>query len=163
MSTQGSVPPQLDPNSLYTDQERRDALKLRTYNNILAQIHNKIRVLSRLPNNDKTLLFSVPDFVMGVPRFSTRDCILYAVWNLRQTNFDVQYVPPNVLFISWKRHDTLYKEEKNPIVQSMKNAIQYKEQQKHNEEEKPVKPVLKKTTQTYIPVVQETTKKVTFV
>ena len=53
MSNQGSVPPSLDPASLYGEQEKRDELKLRTYNNILEQVHNKIRIISRMPNNDK--------------------------------------------------------------------------------------------------------------
>ena len=117
-----------------------------------------------MPNTDKSLLFPVPDFVIGVPRFSLRDCILFLVWNLRQNNFDVRYYQPNTLFISWARHDAEYKEEKNPIVQSMRNAIQYKEQLQHNEEKQPVKPALKKTTQTYIPAAsQPETKKVTFI
>jgi Family of unknown function (DUF5759) len=162
MSIQGSVPPKLDPQSLYSEQEKRDALKLKTYNNILEQIHNKIKTISRQPNNDKSLLFQVPEFVMGVPRFSTRDCILYMVWNLRQSHFEVQYYPPNLLWISWRKHDTLYKEERNPIVQTMRNAL-VQQQQQQQPVEAP-KPVLKKTTQQYVSApAADTTRKVTFI
>jgi hypothetical protein len=164
MSAQGSVPPKLEPQSLYTEQEKRDALKLKTYNNLLEQAHNKIKTASRLPNNDKSIVFQVPEFVMGVPRFSTRDCILYMVWNLRQSNFDVQYYHPNIVWISWKRHDVKYKEEQNPIVQVMRNAIAKQEEQVNKLVEQP-KPAIKKTTQQYIapPTTGDTTRKVTFI
>jgi len=162
MSGQGPLPPQLDPQSLYSDQERRDALKLKTYNNILEQIHTKIKTISRMPNNDKSLLFQVPEFVMGVPRFSTRDCILYVVWNLRHSNFEVQYYPPNLLWVSWRLHDTLYKEERNPIVKVLINAM---EQKKKPAPEPQAKPVIKKTTQQYVspPTNYDNVKKVTFI
>ena len=158
-----ALPPQLDPQSLYSDQERRDTLKLKTYNNILEQAHTKIRTISRMPQNDKSLLFQVPEFVMGVPRFNMRDCILYIVWNLRHSNFEVQYYPPILLWISWRKHDTLYKEERSPIVVTMKNAIEQKQQPTL---EAPVKPVIKKTTQQYVSPPSsnyDSVKKVTFI
>jgi hypothetical protein len=165
-SNNGSVPPKLDPSTLYSEQEKRDALKLKTYNNILESAHNKIRVISRMPNNDKSLLFVVPEFVIGVPRFNTRDCILYLVWNLRNSHFDVQYYHPNLLHISWKKHDDLYREQRNPIVQTMRNALEDSNQAKNTIVEASMpKPVIKKTTQNYlVPQQQEsTTKKVTFI
>jgi hypothetical protein len=165
-SNNGSVPPKLDPSTLYSEQEKRDALKLKTYNNILESAHNKIRVISRMPNNDKSLLFVVPEFVIGVPRFNTRDCILYLVWNLRNSHFDVQYYHPNLLHISWKKHDDMYREQRNPIVQTMRNALEDTNQAKNTIVEASMpKPVIKKTTQNYlVPQQQEsTTKKVTFI
>jgi len=166
-----SNPPKLDPASLYSEQEKRDALKLKTYNNILESAHNKIRVNSRMPNNDKSLLFVVPEFVIGVPRFSTRDCILYLVWNLRNSKFDVQYYHPNLLHISWRKHDTQYREERNPIVQMMKvaqdNSISSANAANavRNTIVEATKPALKKTTQQYMPPAKEdtNTKKVTFI
>jgi hypothetical protein len=166
MST-GAAPPKLDPSTLYNEQEKRDALKLKTYNNILESAHNKIRVFSRMPNNDKTLLFVVPEFVIGVPRFNTRDCILYLVWNLRNSHFDVQYYHPNLLHISWKRHDDQYREQRNPIVQTMRNALDNTVKDRNAIVEATLpKPVIKKTTQNYMTQYKEpesTTKKVTFI
>jgi hypothetical protein len=159
MST--DAPPKLDPLSLYSEQEKRDVLKLKTYNNILESVHNKIRIIAKMPNNDKSLLFTVPDFVIGVPRFNIRDCILYLAWNLRNSNFVVQYYQPNLLWISWRKHEQQYKDERSPIVQTMKNAIESPKQGINDE--KQIKPTLKKTTQQYIPPQSDTTKKVTFI
>jgi hypothetical protein len=155
------VPPKLDPATLYSEQEKRDELRLKTYNNILEQVHNKIRIIAKMPKNDKTLLFTVPEFVIGVPRFNTRDCILYLAWNLRNSNFDVQYYQPNLLWISWQKHEQQYKDERSPIVQTMKNAIEAPKLQ--ITEERNIKPTIKKTTQQYITPQSDTTKKVTFI
>jgi len=163
----GSSPPKLDPSTLYSEQEKRDQLKLKTYNSILESVHNKIRINSRMPNNDKSLLFVVPEFVIGVPRFSTRDCILYLAWNLRNSKFEVQYFHPNLLFISWKKHDEQYREERNPIVQTMRNAIGDDEKARNAIIEASVpKSVIKKTTQQYFSPQKEqdsNVKKVTFI
>ena len=159
MST--GAPPKLDPSTLYSEQEKRDELRLKTYNNILAQVHNKIRVIAKMSRNDKSILFTVPEFVIGVPRFNTRDCILYLAWNLRNSNFDVQYYPPNLLWISWQKHEQQYKDERSPIVQTMKNAIEQPKTQ--TIEEKQLKPTIKKTTQQYISPQSDSVKKVTFI
>jgi len=164
MSTPGSGrPPHLDPATLYLEQEKRDALRLKTYNNILEQVHTKIRTIARMPTSDRSLLFVVPEFVMGVPRFNTRDCILYLAWNLRNSKFDVDYHHPNLLHISWKKHETQYREERSPIVQVMRNATQPQSQGLASAPEPP-KPAIKKTTQQYIPPPPDSTvKKVTFI
>ena len=159
MST--GVPPKLDPASLYSEQEKRDVLRLKTYNNILGNVHNKIRIISKMPNNDKSLLFTVPEFVLGVPRFNVRDCILYLAWNLRNSKFEVQYFNPNLLWISWRKHEEQYKNEKSPIVQTMKNAIE--PPKPLIMEDKQIKPTIKKTTQQYITPQSDSVKKVTFI
>jgi len=169
MSNQGSgQPPKLDPTTLYLEQEKRDALRLKTYNNILEQVHTKIRTIARMPTSDRSLLFVVPEFVMGVPRFNTRDCILYLAWNLRNSKFDVEYHHPNLLFISWKKHETQYREERSPIVQTMRNAMltpqQLLYQQQSQQPQEAPKPAIKKTTQQYVtPPADPTVKKVTFI
>ena len=165
MSNNGSLPPRLDPTTLYSDQERRDALKLKTYNNILESVHNKIKINSRMPNNDKSFLFCVPEFVMGVPRFNQRDCVLYIAWNLRNSHFEVQYFHPNLLYISWRKHDAQYREERNPIVQTMRNAID-EDKNKNTIVDNTPKSVIKKVTHQYLPPQKEqdsNVKKVTFI
>lgn len=161
--SQGPGPPKLDPTTLYDEQEKRDVLKLKTYNSILEQVHNKIRLIAKIPDAEKHLYYEVPDFVLGVPRFNRRDCILYLVWNLRNSKFDVQYYPPSLLHISWQRHEQQYKEERSPIVQMLKNAIDVPQSPQQSQ---PTKPAIKKTTQNYIPPTQQSessSKKVTFI
>ena len=47
------------------------------------------------------------------------DCIVYLVWQLRQSGFEVRFTWPNLLYISWKHHEGAYLANKNPIVQAM--------------------------------------------
>ena len=47
------------------------------------------------------------------------DCIVYLVWQLRQSGFEVKFTWPNFLYISWRHHEGAYLANKNPIVQAM--------------------------------------------
>jgi len=47
------------------------------------------------------------------------DCIVYLVWQLRQSGFEVKFTWPNFLYISWRHHEGAYLANKNPIMQAM--------------------------------------------
>lgn len=47
------------------------------------------------------------------------DCIVYIVFQLRQSGFEVKFTWPNLLYISWKHHEGAYITNQNPIVQAM--------------------------------------------
>ncbi len=63
--------------------------------------------------------YDVPEWQPGCPRFDVKDCILYMVWNLRNSGFQVVYVPSNRLLISWKEQSIQYYQEDSPIRQAM--------------------------------------------
>jgi len=50
------------------------------------------------------------------------DCIVYLVWQLRQSGFEVRFTWPNVLFISWRHHEGAYLATQNPIMKAMTPA-----------------------------------------
>lgn len=116
------MPPILNPSSLYTEEARRDATRIRIYNNVLQQIYNKIRAIARIPGNEKSLWYVVPEFIPGTPRFDVGDCIVYLAWNLRNAGYMVQYTHPNLMFISWKNHDMRYQEVESPWAQVLEAA-----------------------------------------
>ena len=64
----------------------------------------------------------VPEFIPGTPRFDIGDAILYIVWNLRNIGYTVDYTHPNLLYISWKSHDDVYRKVESPMSQVM-NAV----------------------------------------
>jgi len=47
------------------------------------------------------------------------DCIVYIVFQLRTSGFEVKFTWPNLLYISWAHHEASYLESQNPIVQAM--------------------------------------------
>jgi hypothetical protein len=45
--------------------------------------------------------FVVPEIIIGVPKYDQASCIAYLLDKLKQNGFNVKYIHPNTLFISW--------------------------------------------------------------
>jgi hypothetical protein len=114
-----AAPPHLTPASLFEDQAKLDAVRLGVYNRLLAAVHQKIKFTASLPGTPQMSFYDVPEWQPGCPRFDVKDCILYIVWNLRNSGFQVVYVPSNRLLISWKEQSIQYYQEDSPIRQAM--------------------------------------------
>ena len=112
-------PPKLNPNELYDRRIRRDQSRLRTYNQVLEQIHGRIFSASQLPGHPAYLMYTVPPFIFGLPKLDLEDLVVYLVYMLRQSGFEVRFTYPNLLYISWRHHEKDYLLHQNPIVQAM--------------------------------------------
>ncbi len=120
------MPPVLNPSSLYKEEARRDATRIRTYNMILNQIYNKVKATSRIAGGDKAIWYVVPELIPGTPRFDMADAVLYIVWNLRNVGYTVEFTYPNGLFISWQAHDAHYRTTESPwskVLQSAREMV----------------------------------------
>ena len=111
--------PQLNPSELYDKRKSKDVARLRAYNKILEQIYNRIRVMSKLPNSAAYLMYTVPQFILGLPKIDLEDCVVYLIYQLRHGGYEVRYSPPNMLYISWAHHERSYLIDQSPIMQSM--------------------------------------------
>ena len=116
--------PRLQPKDLYDKRIRRDHARLRAYNALLEQIYHRVYSTSQLSGNTSSVLYSVPPFILGLPKLDMEDCVVYIVWQLRQAGFEVRFTWPNILYISWKHHEGDYLANKNPIVQAMAPSSQ---------------------------------------
>lgn len=110
----GLLPPVLNPASLYKEEAKRDATRIRTYNMILSQIYNKIKAASRIAGGDKAVFYIIPEIIPGTPRFDMGDAVLYIVWNLRNVGYFVEFTYPSALYISWRAHDEVYRAVESP-------------------------------------------------
>lgn len=110
--------PVLKPSSLFTERASRDKSRLKAYNQILDQIYTKIKAASKIPGNT-WILYTVPPFVLGLPKIDLEDCIVYLVFQLRQASYEVKYTYPNLLFISWAHHERNYILKDSPIMKAM--------------------------------------------
>lgn len=115
----GMDPPLLRVSELYKRRQAKDAARLRAYNQILDTVHHRIRVQGNLPNSPCSLLYTIPPFVLGLPKIDLEDCVVYLVFQLRQSGFEVRYSYPNLLAISWTHHERSYITEQSPITQAM--------------------------------------------
>ena len=122
--------PQLNPSELYDKRRTKDAGRLRAYNKILEQIYNRIRTISKLPNAQCFILYTVPPFILGLPKLDLEDCVVYLVHQLRHAKYMVQYTYPNLLRISWEHHEKAYIVEQSPIMQTMLASFEKSEAEK---------------------------------
>lgn len=111
--------PHLNVNDLYRKRQSRDTARLKAYNKILEIVHHRIRTISELPNSPCSLLYTIPPFILGLPRIDLEDCVVYLVYQLRMAGFDVRYTYPNLLNINWSHHEKSYILEQSPIMLAM--------------------------------------------
>jgi len=141
--------PQMQVSELYKRRIAKDAARLRAYNQILESIYSRIRNQSQLPNSPANLLYTIPPFILGLPRIDLEDCVVYLVYQLRQNGFQVKYSYPNLLAISWMHHERDYIMGQSPIMQAMlvtSNSLKDKQHSKVQKafEKKPKKEKAKK-------------------
>jgi hypothetical protein len=128
-------PPRLNPKDLFEKRVRRDQARLRSYNQLLNQIHQRIYTTSQMSGNANFITYTVPPFILGLPKIDLQDCIVYLVWQLRQSGFEVRYTYPNLLYISWRHHEKEYLVSQNPIMQAMIPPEIKKEQKKREKQQ----------------------------
>jgi len=91
----------LNIDDLYEKKRQQDLNKLELFNKILNRIHVKIKTVSRQKVDEQACWFLVPETIIGVPRYDQGACIAYLINKLQTNGFNVRYIHPNLLFISW--------------------------------------------------------------
>jgi hypothetical protein len=92
----------LNINTLFNEMDQKVLNRLKMFDDILVSIHNKIVLHSK----QKILYctFSIPEFLIGKPLYKIEDLKKYLIDSLKRDQFDVLYMHPNLLFISWERN-----------------------------------------------------------
>jgi hypothetical protein len=91
----------LNIDDLYEKKRQHDLNKLGLFNKILNRIHVKIKNVSRQKVDEQFCWFVVPEIIIGVPKYDQSACIAYLIDKLKLNGFNVRYIHPNTLFISW--------------------------------------------------------------
>ena len=86
---------------LYEKKRQYDLSKLALFNKILNRIHVRIKTTSRQKTDEQFCWFVVPEVIIGVPKYDQALCIAYLIDKLKVNQFNVRYIHPNTLFISW--------------------------------------------------------------
>ena len=107
--------------------------KLELYNKILNRIHVRIKTTSRQKIDEQFCWFVVPEVIIGVPKYDQGSCIAYLIDKLRENGFNVKYIHPNTLFISWLHWVPSYvrtelKKKTGIIVDEYGNKVQDEEE-----------------------------------
>jgi len=88
-------------DDLYESKRQSDLNKLTLFNKILNRIHVRIKTTSKQRMNEQFCWFVVPEIIIGVPKYDQGSCIAYILDKLTENGFNVKYIHPNTLFISW--------------------------------------------------------------
>ena len=91
----------LNMDDLYEKKRQYDLSKLILFNKILNRIHVRIKTTSRQKIDEQFCWFIVPEVIIGVPKFDQASCVAYLIDKLKSNGFNVKYIHPNTLFISW--------------------------------------------------------------
>ena len=91
----------LNIDELYEKKRQYDLNKLALFNKILNRIHVKIKTTSRQKLDEQFCWFLVPEVIIGVPKYDQGGCIAYLMDKLKENGFNIKYIHPNTLFISW--------------------------------------------------------------
>jgi hypothetical protein len=91
----------LNIDELYEKKRQYDLNKLTLFNKILNRIHVRIKTTSRQKSDEYFCWFLVPEVIIGVPKYDNAACIAYLMDKLQENKFNVRYIHPNTLFISW--------------------------------------------------------------
>jgi hypothetical protein len=92
----------LNLDELYEKKKQTDLNKLVLFNKILHRVHERIRLTSKQKSDEQCCWYVVPEIIIGVPKYDQAGCIAYIMDKLKTNGFNIRYIHPNTLFISWQ-------------------------------------------------------------
>lgn len=92
----------LNIDELYERKRQHDLNQLALYNKLLNRIHVRIKTTARQKTDEQFCWYVVPEIMIGVPKYDQGACIAYLLDKLKENGFNVRYIHPNTLMISWQ-------------------------------------------------------------
>jgi hypothetical protein len=90
---------QLNIKDLYSTINQKTLKRMEVYDETLQKCHRRIKYNSSLQRT--YCFFQIPEFIIGVPLFNAQEMKTYVINSLKTNGFQLIYVEPNWLFISW--------------------------------------------------------------
>ena len=89
-------------SDILKQQQQKQSKRQEAFEVILEQCYKKIQKCIQVTRNIFECFFEVPEFLIGYPLYDLNECLGYCYSILVNKGFQVQYIFPRVLFISWK-------------------------------------------------------------
>ena len=93
--------PHLNIDELYESKKKSDITRLSIYIKLLKRIHNQIKMISKMRENNQICYFVMPEVLIGYPNYDISECLSYIIDRLNTDGFSTRYVHPNLLIICW--------------------------------------------------------------
>lgn len=98
-------PSQINMDDLLAARRKTMRRKHSVYKRVLQLCHRRIRFNARRRPDCTWCVYQIPSFVPGLPRYNLDGCMRYCLSKLKQNGFDITYVPPQTLVISWQKFE----------------------------------------------------------
>jgi uncharacterized protein YijF (DUF1287 family) len=98
--------PQISIADLYSMKNKKDKIKITTFNVIIEKCHTKIKTIAQ--QGGMNVFYEIPYVLLGYPLYDINECIDYVIESLRKNTLLVQILPHpnnNTIYISWKPDD----------------------------------------------------------
>lgn len=89
----------MDINELYNTQKARQLNKTNFFKKILQKCYNRIKTVAE--KSETFCFYLVPEFSIGIPLYNVYQCSEFIIDNLKKSGFNILYVRPNLIYISW--------------------------------------------------------------
>ena len=86
-------------NELIIFQKERNDKKKETFEKIFIYIEKKILLASAV--NYYYTWYQIPEFLVGLPLYSIKECHSYIEKKLKSNGFDTEFYEPNIIYIKW--------------------------------------------------------------
>lgn len=86
-------------NDIVNNKKKRDERKMEAFQLILKEICSKIKKADEV--NNLYCIYDVPEFLVGYSLYSINEIVGYLLQELSKRGFQVQYIFPKILIISW--------------------------------------------------------------
>ena len=90
---------QLNLSDLFKTSNKKNLKRLEIFDDILVKCHRRIKYNSSLERT--YCFFQIPEFIIGVPLYKIEELRTYIINSLKTNGFQIMYIDPNWLFISW--------------------------------------------------------------
>ena len=90
---------QIDMKELYSTINAKTLRRMELYDSILKKCHSRILYNSGLQRT--YCFYQIPEFIIGVPLYDVVELRQYIMNSLKTNGFELLYVEPNWLFITW--------------------------------------------------------------
>jgi len=89
----------LNINDLHSVINDKQVKRLEKYDEVLQKCHRRIKYNSTI---DRTYcFFQIPEFIFGMPLYDVHELRTYTINSLTNNGFQILYIDPNWLFITW--------------------------------------------------------------
>jgi hypothetical protein len=96
----------IDLDELYEKERVKEELKTETFQKILKRLFIKIKHVAKA--STQYLLYQIPQYLIGNPRYNMIECVEYVTANLENNGFKTKFIHPNILFVTWHHYIPYY-------------------------------------------------------